>query len=58
MLKSMKHEIKERDDQLKIQLHLIDEYMDTELKRRYPNLEDALKQRDEEWRAELEKRDT
>ena len=32
--------------------------MDAELKRRDQHLEDALKQIDEEWRAELEKRDT
>ena len=57
MLKSMKQEMKERDDQLKLQLQLRDEYMEVELKRRDQNLEDALKQRDEEWRAELEKRD-
>ena len=57
MLKSMKQEMKERDDQLKLQLQLRDEYMEVELRRRDQNLEDALKQRDEEWRAELEKRD-
>ena len=34
MLKSMKHEMKERDDQLKIQLQLRDEYFDVELRRR------------------------
>ena len=57
MLKSMKHEMKERDDQLKLQLQLRDEYMEAKLRRRDRNLEDALKQRDEEWGAELEKRD-
>ena len=57
MLKSMKHEMKERDDQLKIQLQLRDKYFDAELIRRDQSLEDALKQRNEEWRAELEKRD-
>ena len=51
MLKSLKREMKERDDQLKIQVQLRDE--DEELRRRDQNLEDALKQRDEEWRAEL-----
>ena len=58
MLKSMKQEMKERDNQLKIQLQLRDEYLDAELRRRDQNIEDALKQRNEEWRAELEKRDT
>ena len=53
----MKHEMKERDDQLKTQLQPRDEYFDAELRRRDRNLEDALKQKDEEWRAELEKRD-
>ena len=56
MLKSMRHEMQERDNQLKIQLQLRDEYMDAKLKRRDQNLEEALKQRDEEWRAELEKK--
>ena len=55
MLISMKQEMKERDNQLKIQLQLKDEYMDTELRMRDQNLEEALKQRDKEWRAELEK---
>ena len=56
MLKSMKQEMKEMDDQLKIQLQLKDEYFHAKLKRMDQNLEDALKQRDEEWRAELEKK--
>ena len=34
MLKSMKQEMKERDDQLKIQLQLRDEYFDVELRRK------------------------
>ena len=58
MLISMKQEMTERDNKLKIQLLLMDEYRDIKLKRRYQDLENALKQRDEEWRAELEKRDT
>ena len=58
MLISMKQEMTERDNKLKIQLQLMDEYRDIKLKRRYQDLENALKQRDEEWRAELEKRDT
>ena len=57
VLKSMKQEVKERDNQLKLQLQLRDEYMEAELRRRDQNLEDALKKRDEEWRAELEKMD-
>ena len=57
VLKSMKHEMKERDNQLMLQLQLKDEYMEAELRRRDQNIEDALKKRDEEWRAELEKRD-
>ena len=48
MLKSMKHEIKESDDQLKIQFQLRDGNFDADLKRRDQNLEDALKQGDEE----------
>ena len=58
MLKSMKREMQERDNQLKIQLQLRDEYMDAKLGRRDQNIEDALKQSNEEWREELEKRDT
>ena len=53
----MKQEMKERDNQLKLQLQLGDEYMKAELRGRDQNMEDALKKRDEEWRAELEKRD-
>ena len=48
MLKSMKQEMKERDDHLKTQLQLRDEYFDAKLRLRYQNMEDALKQRDEE----------
>ena len=33
--------MQERDNQLKVQLQLRDEYMDVELKRRYQNLEEA-----------------
>ena len=40
--------MQERDKQLKIQLQLRDEHMDAELRRRYRNLENALKLRDEE----------
>ena len=57
VLKSMKQEMKERDNQLKLQLQLRDEYMEVELRRRDQNLEDTLRKRDEEWRAELKKRD-
>ena len=35
---------------MKVQLQLRDEYMDAKLKRRYQNLEEALKLRDEEWK--------
>ena len=58
LLMSMQQEMKERDNQLKTQLQLRDEYFDAELKRRDQNLEDALKKRDEEWKVEIEKRDT
>ena len=57
MLMSMRQEMKERDNQLKLQLQLRDEYMEADLKIRDQNLEDALRKRDEEWRVELEKRD-
>ena len=57
VLRSMKQEMKERDNQLKLQLQLGDEYMKAKLRGRDQNMEDALKKRDEEWRAELEKRD-
>ena len=49
--------MKERDNQLKIQHQLRDEYMDAELKRRYQNLEEALWQRDEEWKSIWETRE-
>ena len=57
VLKSLKQEMKERDNQLKLQLQLRDEYMEAELRRKDQNLEDVLRKRDEEWRGELEKRD-
>ena len=57
VLKSMNQEMKERDNQLKLQLQVRDEYMEAELRRRDQNLDDALRKRDEERRAELEKRD-
>ena len=47
--------MKERDDQLKTQLQLRDEYFDAELIRKDKNLKDALKKMDEEWRAKIEK---
>ena len=57
VLKSLKQEMKERDNQLKLQLQLRNEYMEAEHKRRDQNMEDALRKRDEEWRGELEKKD-
>ena len=53
---SMWQEMKERDNQLKTQLQLRDEYFDAQLKRRDQNLVDALKKMDEEWKIEIEKR--
>ena len=43
MLKAMRQEMEERDNQLKLQLQLRDEYIEAELKRRDQNLEEALK---------------
>ena len=51
ILKDMRQEMQEMDQQLKIQLQLRDEYKDVELRRRDRNLEEALRQRYEEWRA-------
>ena len=51
LMKAMKQELEERDNQLKLQLQLRDEYMEAELKRRDQYLEKALKQRDEEWKS-------
>ena len=48
MLKAMRQEMQERDNQLRVQLQLRDEYMDVELNRRDQDLEEALKLRDEE----------
>ena len=42
--------MQERDKQIKIQLYLRDEYMDVGLKIRDRNLEEALGQRNEEWK--------
>ena len=57
MLKAMRQEMQERDNQLKVQLQLKDEYMDVELKKRDQNLEEALKQRDEELKSRWELRE-
>ena len=46
--------MQERDNQLKVQLQLRDEYMDAELKRRYQNMEEVLRLRDEEWKSRWE----
>ena len=51
MLRAMRQEMQERDNQLKVQLQLRDEYMDAELKRRYQILEEALKLRVEKWKS-------
>ena len=42
---------------MKFQLLLMDEYMDVELKMRDQNLEEALKQIDEEWKSRWEVRE-
>ena len=41
MLRAMRQEMEERDNQLKLQLQLINEYMEAELKRRDQKLEEA-----------------
>ena len=46
--------MQERDNQLRVQLQLRDEYMDAELKRRDQDLEEALRLRDEEWNNKWE----
>ena len=43
--------MQERDNQFKFQQQLRDEYIDAELKISDQNLEEALKQRDEEWKS-------
>ena len=48
MLMSMRQEMKARDDQLRTQLQLREEYFDVEIKRRDQNLEDALRKINEE----------
>ena len=51
MLKAMRQEMEERDNQLKLQLQLRDEYMEAELKMRDLNLEATLNHIDEEWKS-------
>ena len=43
LLKAMRQEMEEKDNQLKLQLQLRDECMEAELKRRDQNLEEALR---------------
>ena len=43
LLQTMRQDMEERDKRLKLQLQLRDEYMEVELKKRYQNLEKALK---------------
>ena len=52
---SMRQEMKERDNQLKHQLQLRDEYMEAELKRRDQNLKDALRKKDEDGEVKLKR---
>ena len=49
--------MQERDIQLKVQLQLRYEYKDAKLIRRDHNLENSLKQRDEEWRDKINRRE-
>ena len=56
LLMSMQKEMKARDDQLRTQLQLREEYFDAEIKRRDHNLEDAFRKNDEVWRVEIERR--
>ena len=48
LLKAIKKEPEERDNQLKLELKLKDEYIEAELKRKDQYLEEALKPLDEE----------
>ena len=57
MLAIMEHKMRERENQLRIQLHMRDEYLDAELKRRDQFLEESIRQRDLKWKKELEERD-
>ena len=57
MLKAIRQEMLKRDNQLKLQLQLRDEYIDAELKKRDQNLEEALKYRDGEWKSRWELRE-
>ena len=50
ILKKMKKDMRERDNQLKLQLQLRDDYMDTELRKRDQYLEEVIRQRDLEWK--------
>ena len=54
MLRAMRQEMQEMDNQLKFQLQLRNEYMDAELKRIDHDLEKALRLRDEEWKRRWE----
>ena len=55
LLNAIKQGMEERDNQLKLQLQLRYEYMEVELRKMDQNLEEALKQREEEWRSGWEK---
>ena len=57
MMIRMKQSMRERDNQMRAQLHLRDEYLDVELRRRDWFLEVTIKQRDLEWKRELKERD-
>ena len=49
--------MRERDNQLRDQLQLRDEYFDVELRKKGQFMEKAIKQRDLEWKGELVERD-
>ena len=54
MLNAMRQGMEKRNNQLKLQLQLRDEYIEAKLSKKDHNLEEALKQRDEEWRSKWE----
>ena len=56
MLRKMDQRMLERDGQLKTQLQLRDQFFEAKI-RRAQFMDEAIKQRDAEWREGLEKRD-
>ena len=57
MLVSMKKEMEEREKRCEQQQKIIEEFLEANFRRRGPRWEQILKQKDEEWKKEIQRRE-